>query len=385
MNFEQAGLLDGLSGKEREAREQLLERLTKDGFAIEELKSAIAEDRLALLPVERVLGARYTAQEVEDRTGMPARLMLRIRRLLGLPEAGPEERVFGDEDVEAARSAQLFLKAGLTEEALSEITRVMGESMGRFAATVAATFAGVFLQPGDTEAEVGERFATLTEELTPALSPVLTAAFNAHLRETVRRAMIGQAERESGRLAGSQELAVCFADLVGFTRLGGEVEVQELGVVAGRLADLAGDAVKEPVRLIKTIGDAAMFVSPEPGPLVGVALTLVAAVQQAELPSLRAGIAFGSAQARGGDYYGHSVNLASRVTGTARPDSVLCTEEVKDQAEDDYDWSFAGKHRLKGLEDRLPLFRARPLGRPSGRDGDDSKGRGRKERGVKRD
>ncbi len=32
MDFAAAGLLDGLDGKERAAREQLLERLAQDGF-----------------------------------------------------------------------------------------------------------------------------------------------------------------------------------------------------------------------------------------------------------------------------------------------------------------------------------------------------------------
>jgi class 3 adenylate cyclase len=41
------------------------------------------------------------------------------------------------------------------------------------------------------------------------------------------------------------------------------------------------------------------------------------------VPSLRAGISLGPAVVHVGDYYGNSVNLASRVTGIARPGSVL--------------------------------------------------------------
>ena len=93
------------------------------------------------------------------------------------------------------------------------------------------------------------------------------AGFKAHLRESVQRGVLGLAELEAGDIAGAQDLAICFADLVGFTRLGGQVEVGELGTVAGRLAALAASATAAPVRLVKTIGDAVMFVSPEPGPL----------------------------------------------------------------------------------------------------------------------
>jgi adenylate cyclase len=326
---------------------------------LDELKAAVAEDRLALLPVERVLGGRYTAREIEERTGVPAALMLRMRRLLGLPEVGLDDRAFGDEDVEAARSTRLFLEAGLGEEAIGEITRVLGEAMSRLATTTTAAFVDAFLKPGDGEQEVAVRFASLAELLTPALAPVFNAAYNAHLRESVRRGMLGRAELQAGQLPGAQDVAVCFADLVGFTRLGVELEIQELGGVVGRFAELATDVVAAPLRLVKTIGDAAMFVSAEPGPLVGVALSLVESAEEAELPSLRAGLASGPAVLRAGDFYGHSVNLASRVTGIARPGSVLCTEDVHDAASEQFDWSFAGRHRLKGVAEPVALYRAR--------------------------
>jgi adenylate cyclase len=195
------------------------------------------------------------------------------------------------------------------------------------------------------------------------------AAFKAHLRDSVARGMLGLAELESGDVGGAQEMAVCFADLVGFTRLGGQVEVRELGTVAGRLGRLAASLAEPPVRLVKTIGDAAMFVSPKTAPLVGVALALVEACEEQDLPSLRAGIALGPAQAHAGDYFGNSVNLASRVTGVARPGSVLCTREVRDAAHDEYSWSPAGRHKLKGISGPVPLYRAR---RPNEDAGDGS-------------
>jgi adenylate cyclase len=183
--------------------------------------------------------------------------------------------------------------------------------------------------------------------------------------------MIGRAEREAGQIAGAQEMAVCFADLVGFTRLGGELEAGQLGSVAVKLGELATGAAKPPVRLVKTIGDAAMLVSPEPGALVEVALALVEGAQEAELPSVRAGLAMGPALLRAGDFYGHAVNLASRVTGIARPGSVLCTKEVRDAAPDEFDWSPAGRHKLKGVSSPVALYRAR---RPDAEDGDRATG-----------
>jgi adenylate cyclase len=354
-------LLDGLEDEDRAARERLLERLAGEGYTLEELSAAIEEDRLALLLVERVFGGAYTAEELEEQSGLPAAQMLRIRRLLGLPEASPEDHVFGEEEVEAAKSITLFLSSGLGEESIAEITRVMGEGMARLAATTAAAFVEAFLKAGDSEDEVAERFASLAEQLIPAIDPVLSAAYKQHLAEAVRRGILSSADRETGEAGGATDITVCFVDMVGFTRLGAEIEAQELGGLATKLAELANDVTEPPVRLVKTIGDAAMFVSPDPGALVSVALSLLEAVEAADLPSLRAGVASGPALQRAGDYYGHAVNLASRVTGAARPGSVLCTKEVRDATRDRFDWSYARKHGLKGMPEPVSLYRARRL------------------------
>jgi adenylate cyclase len=255
----------------------------------------------------------------------------------------------------------MFLEAGIGEEAIGEITRVLGEAMSRVADTTVAAFADAFLQAGDSEQDVAWRFAALAERLVPAFSPVLLAAYKAHLREAVQRGVISQAELEAGQLVGELEIAVCFADMVGFTALGGQLEAQELGTVVSRFGELAGEVAESDVRLVKTIGDAAMLSCPEPAPLVQAALSLLESVEDADLPSVRAGVAYGRATPRAGDLFGNAVNLASRVTGIARPGSVLCTAEVRESARDEFDWSYAGKHRMKGLGESLALYRPRPL------------------------
>ncbi len=261
----------------------------------------------------------------------------------------------------AAKSLKLFLDAGLDEEGIVQMARVLGETMGKLSATTTAVFASAFLKPGDSELDVAQRFADLAEQMTPAMAPVVTAAYRGQLRDMIRRVGLTQAERESGAVALEQDLAVCFVDLVGFTRLGSEVETNQLGSVAGQFGALATEVAQQPVRLVKTIGDAAMFVSRECPSLVQAALELVERAEQADLPSLRAGIAYGLTGFRAGDFYGHAVNLASRVTGIARPGSVLCTEEIRDAAPEQFDWSFARRHRLKGIGDAVPLYRARRL------------------------
>jgi adenylate cyclase len=352
--------LEGLAPAQRAQRRALLERLTAQGFTAEELERAIAEDRLVLLGVERVLGAALSAEEIERRTGVPAARLARARRLLGLPEPAAHERVFSEEDVAAAQAIKLFIDAGIEQEAMDETTAVLGEGMARLAATIDAQFLQTFLRAGDSEEEAAERLTLIAAELTPAFGPVLMSAFTAQLRASLARGVIGREELSSGQRAAQRVLAVCFVDMVGFTRLGVEIEVLELGAIARHLARLAATVVSPPARLIKTIGDAAMFVSPDPAALVEVALDLLDAAAAEDLPVLRAGIAFGPAVERAGDYYGNTVNLASRVTGVARPGSVLCTAEIRDCTADAFDWSFAGRHHLKGVSRPAPLHRARP-------------------------
>ena len=158
--------------------------------------------------------------------------------------------------------------------------------------------------------------------------------------------------RESSPGARSR---VAFADLVGFTKLGERLDPAELGQLTDRLGELAGDVARGPVRLVKLIGDAAMLSSTDPGELLDAALELVAASEDEGegFPLLRAGVAFGRAVARAGDYYGRPVNLASRITAVARPGSVLCDEAMHDAAgEDAYRWSFAGAPAAQGDRSR---------------------------------
>jgi adenylate cyclase len=362
VNFAAAGLLDGLEGPEREARLELLERLAADGASLEELKEAVAEDRLVLLPVERALGGQLTAEEIARRSGLDVEQLLRIRRALGFPGAEPDERAWSEEDVAAAQSIKRFLDAGIPEDALIEVSRVLGESMSRLSTTITAAFADTYLEPGDNERDVALRYAAMAEQLLPSMAPVLNTALSAYIRDSARRGIISRAELDQGQLAGEEHAVVCFADLVGFTSLAQNVELEELGTVARQLAELARDVATPPVRLVKTIGDAAMFVSPDAPALVAAALSLVEAIEMADLPALRAGLASGAVVNRAGDWYGNTVNLASRVTGVARPSSVLATEDVRDAARDGFAWSFAGRFRLKGIEDRVPLYRARRMG-----------------------
>ena len=117
--------------------------------------------------------------------------------------------------------------------------------------------------------------------------------------------------------------------------------------------------------MVKSIGDAAMLVSDDADCLLAAALELVEAVEGEgdRFPSVHAGLALGEALPRGGDWYGHPVNLASRITDFAMPGSVVAAAEVREATDGNYDWSRIGRRRLKGIKENVELFRVSPAGR----------------------
>ncbi len=363
-DFEAEGLLDGLEGEAREARLELLTELENDGVELKELREAVEEDRLALLPVERVYdppGDRYTPKEVAEEAGIPLKALVRYQRALGMRIPDPDERMATESHLEMAKLVRGFRDAGLPEEGLVEVTRVIGLAMSQVARAVSQLTARTVLEDAESERDVAIRLAAAARALTPMASEIFDHAFRVHQLEVLRSEVVGSEQIAEGRLAGSQEYTVCFADLVGFTSLGEKLAPEEYGAVTDRLGELAADIAEPPVRLVKMIGDAAMLVSRETEPVIAAALSLQQAATEGEdLPELRVGIARGPALARAGDLYGRAVNLASRLTAISRPGSVLCDEAAMEATEDAFDWSFAGSRKIKGFDHPLKLFRARP-------------------------
>jgi adenylate cyclase len=362
-DFEAEGLLDGVEGEAREARRELLAYLYEQGVSLEELARAVDDGRLVLLPVERVLAEeqKYTATEVAREAGVDREVFLAQRRAAGLPTPAPRERAFTDSDVAAARRLRTTLELGVPREPLLEGARAFGRAASE-AAAATRRFAGeAFVRPGDTERDVGLRIAEAARTLHPQTVELLQYLYNAHLREQLRNDVIETAELAAGRIEGTREVTVCFADLVGFTTLGEQVAAEDLSEIADRFGTLAAEMAEPPVSLIKMIGDAAMLVSSEPEPLLDTALELVekGRPQKNGLPELRAGLAVGEALNRFGDWYGSPVNVASRVTTIARPSSVLATEEVYREARERFAWSHAGEWRLKGVPQEVSLYRCR--------------------------
>ncbi|HEY2478136.1 MAG TPA: adenylate cyclase regulatory domain-containing protein [Solirubrobacterales bacterium] len=369
IDFAAEGLLDDLEGEAREARLALLQQLSEEGVSLDELRAAVATGHLTLMPVERAIagdGPRYSAREIAEKAGIELELLLAFRAALGIPYGDNlDDRVATEADLETALRTKAILDAGFPTEDLLRNARTVGMATARVAEANRELVVRNLTSPGDTERELADRLVQTVEFLLPLGSDFLVYAFRANLLEQVKRDVIGAADLASGEIGGVVERSICFADLVEFTSLGEEIAPEELGEVAGRFEELAAGVATLPVRLVKTIGDGAMLVSTEAKPLVEAALDLVAAAaaEGDQFPVLRAGIATGPTLPQSGDYYGRSVNLASRITGIARPGSVVVDTATREAVgEADFTYSFAGERRMKGIDSRTKLYRVRRPG-----------------------
>ena len=371
VDWEAEGVLDGLDPRARKARLALLAELTTAGVAPAQLRSAALDGRLAALPTEVASAGpeRWTAREAAVAVGMDLDALLALRRANGAPVVDPDEPLLNNDDLAAIRIGQALVQSGVTPDQVLSTSRVMARALHQIADAMTSVLFDLAYDPALDEYALAHRFVEQMQILGPFVGPTLELAVQVHMRDALRSASIAAAEREShGHVATASGVSVAFADLVGFTRLGEEMPPETLDTVAGRLEELVTDVVRPPVRFVKSIGDAAMLVSPESDALLATALDLVDAAdaEAATLPQLRVGIARGQAVHRGGDWFGQPVNLASRITGVARAGSVLASREVRDDAGPGVDWSRAGVRSLRGVPDAVPLFRARrPAAAPS--------------------
>jgi adenylate cyclase len=320
-----------------------------------------------LLLSRRILGddgVRVSARETSEKTGIDLDLLQRLQRAMGLPRVDdPDAAVYLRADSEAAVFAQKSIELGIDPDQLIQVTRIISEGLSRAAEVMRYAALATILDPRATELEIAKNSEALLREVAPMLGPMIHEMLRIQLRHLMETEAVTASERAEGqRLPGARLVTIAFADLVGFTRLGEVVPPEDLEQLAHRLADLAREVAVPPVRFIKTIGDEVMLVSPDPVALLDAVLDLVDATEgDDDLPRLRAGVATGMAVSRVGDWFGSPVNLASRITGAARPGSILVSESTREAIADDerFTWSFAGARHLKGIKSDVRLFRAR--------------------------
>jgi adenylate cyclase len=328
-------LLVGLEGGARAERAELVQWLLEQGITAEEIQTANPPLLLATRHLIGDDGTYVSTREISETYGIDLALLQRVQRAIGLARVDDPDAV----------------------------VQVLAEGLSRAAEVMRYAALSAIMRPGNSELEIAKASKSLVSQIAPKLGPMVENMLLMQLRHMMETEAVNAAERAAGKpLPGARQVTVAFADLVGFTRIGEVVSPEELGHLANRLAVLARDMTVPPVRFIKTIGDAVMFVSPDPLPMLDVVVKLVDAVDtDNDFPRLRAGVASGMAVSRAGDWFGSPVNVASRVTDVARPGSVLAADSVWDVIGEsgEFSGSFAGGRRLKGIKNEVRLFRIR--------------------------
>lgn len=303
-------------------------------------------------------GPVLTLEEATERSGLSELELVRLTRAAGFADPDPGARVLTERFV-ALAAGMSAVATIFGEDAGYQLLRVLGSAMARVADAVISAFLVNVEPAAQREDPSGLAVARANVEaasLLPFVASTVDALFRQHLLSAQRVAVAG------ADLVGfeTQQLVVGFVDLVGFTELGEELGVGELGAMLSIYERLAADTVTAGGgRVIKLIGDEIMYTAPHALQACTIALDLAEELRQhAAVPPVRAGLAGGQVILRDGDVFGPVVNLAARVVKVARPGEVVVTTEVASAAGLATDAS--GAHTLKGIEGPVELCRLLP-------------------------
>jgi adenylate cyclase len=250
---------------------------------------------------------------------------------MGFPDAPEGEAVFSDLDVEMLRASYGLISGGVLDlTRLLALTRATGQAQSRAAESQARTIVERAAAVGEAPAQVDAALHA-ARAVAPGLERFITYTWRRHLLDAMSR------ELSAGADGIMVNLAVGFADLVGFTALSQQASEDELFRITSRFEDLAYDLVAiGGGRVVKMIGDEVFFVADTAPAAAEIGLELANAyASEEQLPDVRVGLSVGPVLPRAGDYLGPPVNLASRLVNLARPASVLVSDEFAQAVEDE--------------------------------------------------
>jgi adenylate cyclase len=272
-----------------------------------------------------VLGARrrYTRGELADAAGLEIEEGTRLWRSLGFPEAPDDAVLFNDRDLDAAKLMASLTDAGILDPGVREaVARATAQSMSRLAEWQIGVLERLIESNG---APPGPQQAIqVARDVLPVLEELQSYVWRRHLAAAVARMLAPTAPD------GRECLVVGFAEVVGFTRTTRGRSTAELAEMIERFGSSTTEVIADGRgRIVKTIGDEVLFVADDVGDGAAIALALQDRVRaEPALPPVRIGLAVGSVFVRDGDVYGEVVNVAARLTGRARPDSVLVDRDA---------------------------------------------------------
>jgi adenylate cyclase len=355
-------------------RAGLVKGLKAAGIPLDGLAAAMQRGTVSLDFMDDPVYDRFSAvgdvtfQQFSDRTGVPVQLLLIIREAAGSAPASPGDRM-RDTELVIADFVAAQVAAGFRPISIERLIRVEGDSLRRLAESEAEWWRAEVIEPALQAGKTSEEMAA--NELAVPLSALAEASILAmyHTQQTQTwtaniilslEAMLAAAGLHA-RL--ERPPAMCFLDITGYTRLTQERGDSAAAELAGTLSRLVQRAsVQHGGRPVKWLGDGVMFYFPDPGPGVVAALEMVDGVAGAGLPPAHVGLHAGPIIFQEGDYYGQTVNVASRIAEYARSGEVLVSQAVVDAvaAGDGLGATFTeiGPVELKGVGGPMGLYAA---------------------------
>ncbi|MGK8467244.1 adenylate/guanylate cyclase domain-containing protein [Nocardia cyriacigeorgica] len=269
---------------------------------------------------------RYNRDDVARRTGVPVEVSRRLWVALGFPAGGDEATLdYTDADVRAVREfRELGVLASTDLRQQAATARTIGQSMARLAEWQVDLVLDEITRrvaAADPDADPASIARLATEETVQILEELQAYAWRRHLAAALARSLDGAGTATDS----TRELAVGFADMVGYTRLTRHLHPDELSTLLEAFESTTTAAITENGGwVIKNVGDEVMFASETAVEAARIAL----AIQETTMtvgttPELRVALAYGPVLQRFGDLYGSVVNIAARLTGVARPGTVL--------------------------------------------------------------
>lgn len=357
---------DGRWTRATVAHARIVARLRERGHSLKTLREASRSGRLAFGYMEDLFPAAdpeatYTLADAAAETGLDEGMIRRVWALVGFSES--ELGAIDEDDLQLLRYVAAVVDAGLPTVAFLQLARVYAQAMRAIADAEVRLFHLYVHEPlirdGVPNLEMAEQMQSLAADVLPLGSPIMEHLHQRFLAHFVEQDVVGHLEAEGEEVElGRVRVAICFADLAGYTRLTEEDgEESALGTVE-RFVQTVEDTLPDSARIIKTLGDAVMVVAPDAATLTEWAVGFQEL--QAERPLPRIGIHVGSVLYRDGDYFGRAVNLASRVGARAAGREVLVTRDVVDAGSPHLAFQRVGEVRLKGFTDATELYLARP-------------------------
>jgi class 3 adenylate cyclase len=346
-------------------RAALVRQLVEAGASEAEIAEATRSGTLGALALDIALrppGEMVPLVEAAERVGLSLEEATTLWRALGF--AVPAD---GSLLVTSAEASMLGLFVGLGREVVGEerlvgFARVLGWATAVLGETLVDAFRVQVEVPrlgsGARYAEVVEQYTELAKAAFPTFVEGLGVLTRAHMLRVSRSAWA----TDEQQAAVTRDQTIGFADLVGYTGHSRALSSTDLASAIGRFETQVTDLVSRfGGRLVKFIGDEAMFVVDDPEQGCRLAQALARSFESdAALPPLRIGLAAGPAVALHGDYYGEVVNLAARLVEAAEPSEIVVSESLRGAVGDEFAFEDVAELTLEGFDAPVPAFRLLP-------------------------